>query len=358
MGKRILIINPFGIGDVLFSTPLVSVLKKADSKSYIAYICNIRTKEILETNTDIDEVFVFDRGEYRALWKRDKVGSLRKIIDFWMKIKKRNIDIVVDLSLGKEYAFLSWLIGIKERIGFNYKGRGRFLTGKTPFFGFNDKPVAEYYLDLICSRIDLSRFKGIKTTLITLKEDKEYIDSFLKTSGIGHEDVLIGIAPGGGVSFGKEKGGMRRWPADKFSLLADKLIEKFNAKVVFIWGPGEEGLVEDIKNSMERKTLIAPRTTVRQMAELCKRLKLFICSEGGPLHIASSQGIKTVSIFGPVDESVYGAYPSGLANISVTKEVDCRPCYKRFKVPECSHKRCLETLSVDDVFDKVLHMIE
>ena len=59
MRKNILIINPFGIGDVLFSTPLVSAVKAEYPGGYIAYICNLKTKDILTTNPAIDEVFVF-----------------------------------------------------------------------------------------------------------------------------------------------------------------------------------------------------------------------------------------------------------------------------------------------------------
>ena len=49
MTGRILIINPFGIGDVLFSTPLISAIKKKYPGCHIGYICNIRTKDIIET---------------------------------------------------------------------------------------------------------------------------------------------------------------------------------------------------------------------------------------------------------------------------------------------------------------------
>ena len=63
MAQKFLIINPFGVGDVLFSTPLVSAIKRRDSNSYIGYICNIRTQDILRTNPEIDEVFVFERDD-------------------------------------------------------------------------------------------------------------------------------------------------------------------------------------------------------------------------------------------------------------------------------------------------------
>ncbi|MBU1006788.1 MAG: glycosyltransferase family 9 protein [Candidatus Omnitrophica bacterium] len=366
MPKRILIINPFGVGDVLFSTPLISAVRKKDPLSYIAYICNIRTRETLETNPDINEVLVFERSEYRALWAKSKLACIKKLLGFWGGVRKRKFDIVIDLSLGKEYAFLCWVSGIKERRGFNYKGRGRFLTHKVRFDGFNDKPVAEYYLDVLSSRLrppladKLEQYSSsevekniVKAVLIPLKEDSEYIDNFLKASVVSDTSVLIGISPGGGMSFGKKNQSRRRWGAEKFSELADRLAEKFKATIILIWGPGEEDLVAEIAGRMKQKALIAPQTTIRQMAALCGRCSLVICSEGGPLHIAASQGVKTVSIFGPVDENVYGPYPKSEKNIIVTSNISCRPCYKKFKLPECETKKCLEDITVETVETRI-----
>jgi len=104
---------------------------------------------------------------------------------------------------------------------------------------------------------------------------------------------------------------------------------------------------------MKNKPLIAPPTKIREMAELCRRCGLVICSEGGPLHIANSQGVKTISIFGPVDENVYGPYPKSEKHKVVTSDADCRPCYKKFKLPECGNKKCLEDISVEEVFKNI-----
>ncbi|GAG34740.1 unnamed protein product, partial [marine sediment metagenome] len=124
---RILIVNPFGIGDVLFSTPMISNLKIAHPESYIGYICNIRAKEALYNNPQINEIFVFEKDEYRNLWRQSKFKCIKKFITFYIKIKKKNFDLAIDLSLGHQYSLFLWLIGVRKRIGYNYRNRGRFL---------------------------------------------------------------------------------------------------------------------------------------------------------------------------------------------------------------------------------------
>jgi len=350
MTKNILVINPFGIGDVLFSTPLVCAIKRSFPKGNIAYICNIRTKEILETNPDISEVFVFERGEYRALWKESKSKCIKKIYNFWKEIKERHFGIVFDLSLGKEYAFFSWLIGIKDRRGFNYKGRGRFLTKKIPFDGFNDKPIAEYYMDLIETKVKSSM------VLVPLSEEIEGIDRFLKQTGVKEQDILVGIAPGGGASFGREKAYCRRWPWQRFAELIGE-IGRLDTKIILLWGPGEEELVKNIQETSGGNLICSPGTSVREMAALMKRCRLVVCNDGGMLHIAVSQYTPTIAIFGPIDEKVYGPYPPSDKHIVVNSTADCRPCYRRFKLPDCDAKKCMEAISVEIVFSKVVNSI-
>jgi len=352
--KRILIINPFGIGDVLFSTPLIAAIKEKSSRCYIGYICNIRTEEILATNSGIDEVFVFERDEYRALWKKSKLRCLKKLCNFWKEIKKRRFDLLFDLSLGREYAFLCWLIGIKERRGFDYKGRGRFLTHKIRFEGFSERPVAEYYLDVFRDKGHETRDKN--TLLVTTDRDREHIDAFLKKAGIKEQDVLVGVAPGGGASYGKEKSHYKRWGCEKFAMLADR-IASCGAKPILLGGPKEKELIKDVELRMQSKSLVGPDTKIREMACLIKRCKALVCNDGGLLHIAVSQDVPTVSVFGPTDEKVYGPYPASEKHIVVRNDVDCRPCYRRFRLPECTDKKCMEGLSVDVVFNALSKFI-
>lgn len=353
MNSRILIINPFGIGDVLFSTPLVSAVKIKYPGCYIGYICSIRTKEILETNPELDEVFVFERDEYRFLWKESKIKCLKKFFSFWREIKKRKFDILFDLSLGKEYAFFCWLIGIKTRRGFNYKGRGRFLTHRIPFEGFSEKPVAEYHLDLIDDR---TKGERLNTLLVTKDSDRRYIDNFLKEQSVKDGDILIGVAPGGGASYGRKKSHYKRWSPKNFAIIADKIASR-GLTPVLLGSPVEEELIGEVASNMRTRPLIRPKTKIREMACLIKRCKALVCNDGGLLHVAVSQGVPTVSIFGPTDEKVYGPYPPSEKHVIIKSDTACRPCYRRFKVPECDNKRCMEEISADTVFNALSKFI-
>jgi ADP-heptose:LPS heptosyltransferase len=61
--KRVLIANIFGIGDVLFTTPIIANLKQVYPDIEISYLCNGRVKDIISNDPGIDEVFVYEKDD-------------------------------------------------------------------------------------------------------------------------------------------------------------------------------------------------------------------------------------------------------------------------------------------------------
>ena len=70
MTRSFLVMNPFGIGDVLFSTPLVRQLHEAHPGAKIYYLCNRRTSTFLKNHPLITKLFIYERDEFRAAEKR------------------------------------------------------------------------------------------------------------------------------------------------------------------------------------------------------------------------------------------------------------------------------------------------
>src|SRR3989338_9937536 len=142
--RRILIVNPFGIGDVLFSTPLIRSVRRAFPNAYLAYLCNRRTEEILRRNEHLNELFIYERDEIVALWKRRKRSAVSAVLSLLRAIRRRRFDLAIDLSLGERYSFLLMLLGVRRRIGFDYRRRGRFLTHRLIVDGYHGDHGGEH----------------------------------------------------------------------------------------------------------------------------------------------------------------------------------------------------------------------
>jgi len=353
--QKILIINIFGIGDVLFTTPLIENLKSFNPNFSIGYLCNRRTESILKRNPKIDNVFVYERDEFAAEAKKSKLSYWKKVNDLVRTIRAEQYDTTIDVSLNGFMGFLSWAAGIPQRIGLNYKNRNIFLNKKIDLKGYEERHVVEYYLDLLrLLEIPVTRRE---LTLNVNDEDESWADNFLKQHAL-KEKSLIGLVPGGGASWGKEAI-YKRWAPENYAKLADKIIEKFGGQIILMGAVEEQDLCLKVAKSMRQPSISAcGQTNITQFAALAHRCKVNIVNDGGPLHIAVAAKAKTVSIFGPVDEKVYGPYdPSSPkvkpAHTVVTKEFACRPCYRQFRRAQCEHLSCLTQITVYDVLKNV-----
>ncbi len=351
---KILIINPYGIGDVLFTTPVISNLRLAYPQASIAYLANRRTADFLKFNSDIAKVFVYERDEFVAVYRQNPLKFAQKWVEFASSIKQEGFDLALDFSLNSTFGFLSAVCGIKRRLGFNYRKRGRFLTDRVPFIGYEDKHVIEYNLDLL-RHIQIP----VSTRQMTFNipsQDIQWARDWLLGNKIDPAKPLIAVVPGGGASWGKDAR-YRRWAASKYADLLDKIIENFDAAIILLGDSKEEELCRQVVNQAHFPLYFAVgKTSLCGMAALFAQCRLAIVNDGGPLHVAVAVGVKTVSIFGQVDPRVYGPYPVENHTV-VQKGLPCQPCYRRFRRADCGHISCLVDLSVEDVYRKVKNIL-
>ena len=339
---KVLIINPYGIGDVLFTTPVIRNLRDAYPQASISYLANRRTAEFIRSDPDIAQVFIYERDEF--------VGNYQKYFEMFKSISKEGFEMVFDFSLNSSFGFLSAACGIKKRVGFDYRTRGGFLTDRVFLSGFEEKHVIEYYLDLL--RLVQVPVKVREMRMDVPARDIQWAGDWLKSHKIASTSPLIAVIPGGGASWG-QAAKYKRWPAAKYADLIDKIIENFDAAIILLGDSKEEELCREVVSLAHFPLHLAVgETSVLGLAALLMQCKGTVVNDGGPLHVASAVGVKTVSVFGPVDPRVYGPYPPS-GHTVVQKDLPCQPCYRRFRMANCGHISCLNELSVQEVYRKV-----
>jgi lipopolysaccharide heptosyltransferase II len=365
--RKFLLINPFGIGDILFTAPLISALKGNFPGSLIGYWCNARTAELLECLPAVDKIFALSRGDLKKIFRRSAAEGWQALRQVFRQIRKEKFETAFDFSLDQRYGMFCWLAGIKRRIGFDYKGRGSFLTDKVSIEGYSQRPVAEYYLDLLSflggelrSRIGNSADAGpgAGLSLTVPAAAKTRTQQLLAGYGVGAQDILLGIAPGGGASWGRDAS-RKYWPAENFAQTAGLIPHDGRMRVVLLGDESEVALCDKLACLMPCPCLnLAGKLTLPQLVALISRLRLLFCNDAGPLHIAVALGIPTVSLFGPVDEKVYGPYPASERHTVMKKDLACRPCYKNFRLAECGRdKECLKGISAEEASSAIRRML-
>ncbi len=351
--QNILVVNPYGIGDALFMTPIIRSLKENFPSNEIDVLLGSRTKEVFEYNPDVRDIIVFDKGRF------DKAGFIKKmglLSEVFRKFKNKGYDLMVDLSNAPEYGFFGkFILRVPVRVGFDYKKRGRFLTKKVPLKGFEGRHIVEFYLDLL-RKLEIPVTDNNLHMHIT-DGQLRWAEDFLAKNKIKDSGIVVGIIPGGGESWGRDSY-LKRWPAENFARVSKLLTDKLNAKVLLFGSKEETGLCKEISDSLDGRAVDTSGTLkIGELAALIKYCDLVICNDGGPLHIAKSQDVSTVSIFGPVDSRVYGPFPKTDRDVVLEAALNCRPCYKNFKMTDCKTKECLKSISPEMVFEEVKSLI-
>ncbi|MDP8234032.1 MAG: lipopolysaccharide heptosyltransferase II [Candidatus Saelkia tenebricola] len=345
---RILIVNPFGIGDVIFTLPLIRNLKKTFPHSHIGYLSNRRTYPILSVQPEIDSLYVYEKDEWRSLYKTSRIKTIIKFGSFLKSIKRMKFDIVFDLSLAGKFGFIFWILGIKKRLGYDYKNRGIFLNKKIKMSGYSNKHMVEYYSDLVALLGLKSEFKFTKLSLPTSVIDwgNDEVAELKNRS-----NLIISLIPGGGASWGSQAY-KKRWEEEKYKELLNLMLREIDAGILLLGDKEDKSKWGKVpKHDMVLNYM--GETSLLEFAALISVSDLVVTNDGGPVHIAAAFSIPTLSIFGPVSESVYGPYPKDNKHRIMSLKLNCRPCYKNFRMPSCSHHRCLDELSAGDVFKEL-----
>lgn len=353
--SRILFVNPYGIGDVLFTTPAVRMIKKHFPEAAIGYLCNERTKVVLESNPLINELFIFEKDQYRKLWRENKRRFLGLSVSFLREIRKKRFDVALDYSLSRQFGFFLSLLKIPVRIGYHYKNRGLFLTQKVEIDQYSGRPMAFFYCRLLEEMKLPVSIDAVPEMQFPVPDSvKEWAERFLNSRGIEEGERFIAVHPGGGASWGGQAR-YKRWPPAFFEKLIRLLHEYYRGKILLFGDSTDREIVDSMIQGTSQHDVInvCGQMDLLQLAGLFQRAWFVVCNDGGPLHIAVSQGTRTVSFFGPVDEAVYGPFPRE-GHLVLTHPVECRPCYQNFRFPPCPYEhRCLRELSVEYAFGRI-----
>jgi heptosyltransferase I len=141
------------------------------------------------------------------------------------------------------------------------------------------------------------------------------------------------ISPGGGW-------GAKRWPAKRYAVVAQGLIER-GFRVLVNCGPGEEPLAEIIvQGTGGAATSLS--CSLAQLIALTRRVALEIAGDTGPLHLACALGRPVVGIYGPTDPSRNGPFGT---RFQVLRSPQSRRDHTRRAAPEAG----LLTIQPDEV---------
>jgi len=154
----------------------------------------------------------------------------------------------------------------------------------------------------------------------------------------------------------------RRWPPKKFAECMDILAYVFPAVRFLIFGTKSELMTTRALHSHlseEVRTRTLDLTAKLEIGELLAALSycdVLITNDSGPMHLAFSLDVPTVSLWGPGDPDHYG--PLNHNTNRICRElVFCAPCIYQTDPPPCRGQNiCMQRLSVANVVQAVVEL--
>lgn len=323
--KKILIIGPAWVGDMVMAQVLFKFLKSRNPEIIIDVLAPDWTRPLLDRMPEINTIFSlpFKHGEFNLL-KRWKLGR---------ELKNNNYSESIVLPNSWKSAIIPFAANIPKRTGF----KGEFRYGVLN----NIKILNKKALPLMIQRfayLALDKTENLPDRLPKPKLLAQPIETALDTS-----KKIIALCPG--AEFGPSK----RWPEEYYADIANKLLNQ-NCEV-WLFGSQKDKIITDQINQLTNNQCnnLAGSTTLAEAIDLLALSSLVITNDSGLMHIAAALDKKIIALYGSTDPNFTPPLSTKAQILSI--DLYCRPCFQR----ECplKHHRCMKDLTPEFVWEAV-----
>ncbi len=333
---KILIVRLGALGDIVHAIPVAVALRRAYPDARIDWIVSAKHREILDLVPVLDHRIVVDqrRGGVDGLSLPAAIAQLRRT----------HYDIALDLQGLLKSAVMARLSGATRVIGF--ARRYARESAASLFYSERYDPGGPGALDPTDTRHVVTINLGLLTMLGIAPREAAF-GLVAPRSG-----AVSGVVAAAGERFALLNTGAawpnKRWPAPRLADLASQLRARRGLRSVVLWGPGERALAEEVVAKADGAALLAPQTTIADIAALAAAAAVMVSGDTGPAHIASAMGTPLVGIYGPTRPERNG--PLGNDDVSVSRASICQCHHLR----QCTLERmCLLDIDVAEVLDAV-----
>lgn len=334
---KILIIHTAFIGDIVLSTPLLKRVKEMYPEAKITYVTTPVGATILRNNPYITEIIEYD--------KRGNHSGIKGLLALGRRLRYENFNMVLTPHRYLRSSILSWLTRSPKRIGYDIASGALLFTDKIKYD--KTKHEVEKLLSFL-GDVPKNPRENYPIELYPSKKEKEAVDKIWEDNSLSSEKV-IAIAPG-------SKWFTKKWPLEYFNKVIELLV-KDGIKVIVIGGKDELFL-----NVVNHKNIIDLRgkTTLLELAEVLKRVKIVLTNDSSPIHIASAFAkTKIIAIFGPTVKE-FGFFPwSENSKVLEVNGLACRPCaiHGGDKCPK-GHFKCMLEIKPEQVYGEILQELK
>jgi heptosyltransferase II len=331
------------IGDAVMTIPALREVRRIFADAQITLCTRSWAQGIFADADFIDEILPFDktRNSFQTVIRQAKI---------W---REREFDSAVLFPNSFESAVLAKLGGAARRFGYATEKRSFLLTESFAVPDWkNARHEVYYYLNLV-SEIEKSLFGNSKVnfdephfelavSLARRAEARRILENL--GADLSKKTVALGV--------GSTNSQAKRWQAESYARLNDKIQSELGANVVLIGSKDETDVSNRVAEKARTKPLVLTgKTNLSEAVAVLSEIDLLVSNDMGLAHVAPAVGTKTLVIFGPTNEKTTRPIGSEV----IRKNVECAPCMLR--VCPIDH-RCMTRISPEEVFEKILDLLK
>lgn len=318
---KALIVRLGAIGDIVHTVPVAAALRRARPDWTVDWLVERRHERVLRLFPVTDRTIAIDPA-----------GSWRTTASIVRGLRAMKYDVVLDAQGLLKSAVLARLAGGARTVGF-----------ERPWL--REPAAAWFYTEAVDGTGTVHVAERNLRLLRALGVDGTRIDTPLLVPA---SSVAEDVAAAEGARYGVVNPGAgwpnKQWPPERWGRLVAALQGRHGFPWIVVWGPGEEALARAVEEASAGAAMMAPATSIEDLAALLARAAIVLAGDTGPLHLAAAAGTPIVGVYGPTDPARNGPWSS--------EDL----CVTRFPVCQCHHKRrcsaaswCLEAVSVDEM---------
>lgn len=336
--RRVLVTKLRHHGDVLLASPVLGTLKRQLPEAEIDALIYRETRDMLAGHPALSQLHL--------VTKRGPLGEEWRLLQ---TLRARRYDLLVHLTYGTRGAWLARILRPRISLAPNHPGHFYRESFTHLYPQATHRHTVEYNLDAL-RRIGIHPEAVDKKLLLAVdRETEQRAEQFLRDLQLAPGRFLL-LHPTSRWLF-------KCWPEHKVAELANQLAQR-GYPLLFTSGPDarETEMIARIQARMTHAaSSLAGRLTLKELAALMARARLFIGVDSAPMHMAAAVSTPVVALFGPSGEKIWG--PWQVPARVLTSDHPCRPC----GFDGCGGGKrsdCLETIAVDTVLAAALELLE
>ncbi|MGC4117859.1 MAG: glycosyltransferase family 9 protein [Myxococcales bacterium] len=317
--EKIAVVQTAQLGDLLFLSPLVRVLKLAWPRSRVTLVTQPRNVPLGACIPGVDEVLPFDPDQADA--------SLAGIKRVARSLKSTELIVVPQPTMRS--AMLAWLSGAPTRVGADLPVKRRF---------FNVKVAVRAREPVVERAMDMARALGV--------EGPTELQLVAPAAEVAKARELLGTAPSVGLALGADWA-TKRWPVESYVDLARRAHES-GLRPVLVGEPEDRPLADAFLAQSKVPVLDLVGKGPLETLAVLSLLKGVCGGDAGWVHAARAAGVPALLLFGPTDP---GGHTLEYYAQALCVGLSCQPCEEKGeRACPLGHQDCLKTLEPDRVW--------